>query len=102
MSVSTVFGMRRSSCVIRGDQNGANDKRRCSLLVASCGEQGKRFKTKFEWKVLEVHVQERFACAGRTADEHPHADTSDVVLVLQEQETFCGFELEITRLDGRK
>merc|ERR1712136_281624 len=57
------------------------------------------------------------------ADEHPDADTGDVIFVLQEQEhsvfkrkgadlflersislveALCGFELEITHLDGRK
>ena len=51
-----------------------------------------------------------------TADEHPDAETGDVLLVLQEQEqsvfnrnelflveALCGLELEITsHLDGRK
>ena len=50
-----------------------------------------------------------------TADEHPDAETGDVLLVLQEQEhsvfnrnelflveALCCLELEITHLDGRK
>ena len=50
-----------------------------------------------------------------TADEHPDAATGDVILLLQEQEhsvfdrnelflveALCGWELEITHLDGWK
>jgi len=60
---------------------------------------------------------------GEMADEHPDADTGDVVFVLKQQEhdvfkrrgadlfvereislveALCGFEIEVTHLDGRK
>merc|ERR1712136_215108 len=94
----------------------------------SCGGQGKTFKTKSEREVLEVHVQKGSPDKHKVvfremADEHPDADTGDVIFVLQEQEhsvfkrkgadlflersislveALCGFELEITHLDGRK
>lgn len=94
----------------------------------SCGGQGKSFKTKSEREVLEVHVQKGSPDKHKVvfremADEHPDADTGDVIFVLQEQEhsvfkrkgadlflersislveALCGFELEITHLDGRK
>merc|ERR1711920_1034784 len=93
-----------------------------------CGGSGKRFTTKSEREVLEVHIQkgspdnhkERFR---EMADEHPDADPGDVVFVLEEQkhaefkrkgadlfverkislvEALCGFETELTHLDGRK
>jgi len=94
----------------------------------ACGGTGKRFTTKSEREVLEVHVQkgspdnhqERFR---EMADEHPGADPGDVVFVLEEQEhaefrrkgadlfverkislveALCGFDMELTHLDGRK
>mmetsp|Transcript_10729 Transcript_10729/g.24471 ORF Transcript_10729/g.24471 Transcript_10729/m.24471 type:complete len:514 (+) Transcript_10729:93-1634(+) len=94
----------------------------------ACGGQGKSFKTKQEREVLEVHVQK--GCPdghkikfGEMADEHPDADTGDVFFVLKEEEhkefkrkgadlflerdislveALCGFEMEVTHLDGRK
>merc|ERR1711979_41674 len=94
----------------------------------ACGGQGKSFKTKKDREVLEVHVQKgspdnHKVVFREMADEHPDADTGDVVFVLKQQEhsefkrkgadlfierkislveALCGFELEITHLDGRK
>merc|ERR1712241_385995 len=94
----------------------------------ACGGQGKSFKTKQEREGLEVHIQkgspdghkEKFR---EMADEHPDADAGDVVFVLKQQEhsqfkrkgadlfierrislveALCGFEIELTHLDGRK
>mmetsp|Transcript_51429 Transcript_51429/g.95145 ORF Transcript_51429/g.95145 Transcript_51429/m.95145 type:complete len:512 (-) Transcript_51429:151-1686(-) len=95
---------------------------------STCGGQGKSFKTKQEREVLEVHVQKGAPDGhkikfGEMADEHPDADTGDVLFVLKEeehkefkrkgadlflerdislQEALCGFEMEVTQLDGRK
>merc|ERR1719379_2768656 len=95
---------------------------------SSCGGEGKSFKTKQEREVLEVHIQKGATDNHKVvfremADEHPDADTGDVVFVLKQQEhkdfkrrgadlflerkislveALCGFELEITHLDGRK
>merc|ERR1719323_1131433 len=95
---------------------------------SSCGGQGKSFTTKTQREVLEVHIQkgspdghkEKFR---EMADEHPDADTGDVVFVLKQQEhsdfkrkgadlfierkislveALCGFQMELTHLDGRK
>lgn len=94
----------------------------------SCGGQGKSFKTKQEREVLEVHIQKGSPDGHKVvfremADEHPDADSGDVIFVLKQQEhevfrrkgadlyiertvslveALCGFELEITHLDGRK
>lgn len=94
----------------------------------SCGGQGKSFKTKQDREVLEVHIQKgspdnHKVVFREMADEHPDADTGDVVFVLKQQEhpvfkrkgadlfierdislveALCGFELEVTHLDGRK
>merc|ERR1719171_1758559 len=94
----------------------------------ACGGQGKSFKTKREREVLEVHIQKGSTDNSKVpfremADEHPDADTGDVVFVLKQQEhalfkrrgadlfierdislveALCGFELELTHLDGRK
>merc|ERR1719330_1890599 len=94
----------------------------------ACGGNGKSFTTKTEREVLEVHIQkgspdghkEKFM---EMADEHPDADTGDVVFVLKQQEhaefkrkgadlfierkislveALCGFKMELTHLDGRK
>merc|ERR1712241_528484 len=83
---------------------------------------------KQEREVLEVLIQKgspdghKVPCR-EMADEHPEADTGDVVFVLKQQEhaefkrkgtdlylerkislveALCGFEMEITHLDGRK
>merc|ERR1719450_1356626 len=95
---------------------------------SACGGQGKSFKTKSDREVLEVHIQKgspdnHKVVFREMADEHPDADTGDVVFVLKEQphadfkrhgadlylerkislvEALCGFEIEITHLDGRK
>merc|ERR1719146_467818 len=93
-----------------------------------CGGQGKTFKTKQEREVLEVHIQKGSPDGHKIpfremADEHPDADPGDVIFVLKQQEhadfkrkgadlyiersislveALCGFELELTHLDGRK
>jgi len=93
----------------------------------ACGGQGKSFKTKSDREVLEVHIQKgspdnHKVVFREMADEHPDADTGDVVFVLKEQahtefkrrgadlfierkislvEALCGFEIEIKHLDGR-
>jgi len=94
----------------------------------ACGGQGKSFKTKQEREVLEVHITKGAPDGHKVpfremADEHPDADTGDVVFVLKQQEhaefkrkgadlylertislveALCGFEMLITHLDGRK
>merc|ERR1719460_3050014 len=94
----------------------------------SCGGTGKTFKTKQEREILEVHIQKgspdnHKVVFREMADEHPDADTGDVNFVLKQQEhalfkrrgadpfiekdislveALCGFELEVTHLDGRK
>jgi len=94
----------------------------------ACGGQGKSFKTKQDREVLEVLIQKGSPDGHKIvfremADEHPDADTGDVNFVIKEQEhaefkrkgadlfierkislveALCGFELEITHLDGRK
>merc|ERR1719174_2718589 len=94
----------------------------------ACGGQGKSFKRKSEREVLEVHIQKgspdnHKVTFREMADEHPDADAGDVVFVLKEQEhkefkrrgadlfierkislveALCGFEIEVTHLDGRK
>jgi len=94
----------------------------------ACGGNGKSFKTKQEREVLEVHIQkgspdQHKVTFREMADEHPDADAGDVVFVLKQQEhadfkrkgadlfierkislveALCGFELELTHLDGRK
>jgi len=94
----------------------------------ACEGQGKSFKMKSERELLEVHIQKgspdghevRFS---EMADMHPDADAGDLVFVLQQQqhpefkrkgadlflerkislvEALCGFEMEVTHLDGRK
>jgi len=94
----------------------------------ACGGKGKSFHTKQEREILEVHIQKGAPDGHKVnfremADEHPDADTGDVVFVLKEQEhpvfkrkgadlfierkislveALCGFTLEVTHLDGRK
>merc|ERR1712217_825784 len=95
---------------------------------SACGGNGKAFSTKKEREVLEVLVQKGSPDGHKVpfremADEHPDADTGDVIFVLKQEEhavfkrkgadlflerkislveALCGFELEITHLDGRK
>jgi len=94
----------------------------------ACGGEGKSFKTKKEREVLEVHIQKGSPDGHKIqfremADEHPDADAGDVVFVVKQDEhkifkrkgadlfiekdislveALCGFETEITHLDGRK
>merc|ERR1719440_8212 len=94
----------------------------------ACGGQGKSFKTKQDREVLEVRIQKgspdnHKEIFREKADEHPDMDTGDVIFVLKEQEhkdfkrrgadlfierdislveALCGFEMEVTHLDGRK
>merc|ERR1712019_169837 len=95
---------------------------------SSCGGTGKTFSTKQEREVLEVVIQKGSPDGHKVqfremADEHPDADTGDVVFVLKQQEhaffkrkgadlylekdislveALCGFELELTHMDSRK
>mmetsp|Transcript_48446 Transcript_48446/g.105377 ORF Transcript_48446/g.105377 Transcript_48446/m.105377 type:complete len:511 (-) Transcript_48446:202-1734(-) len=94
----------------------------------SCGGQGKSFRTKQEREVLEVLIQKGSTDGTKIpfremADEHPDADTGDVIFVVKQQEhaefkrkgadlylekkislveALCGFEMSLTHLDGRK
>jgi DnaJ family protein A protein 2 len=94
----------------------------------ACGGQGKSFKTKREREVLEVHIQKGAPHDHKIpfremADEHPDADTGDVIFVCKQEEhkvfkrkgadlfvertislveALCGFEMELEHLDGRK
>jgi len=94
----------------------------------ACGGEGKSFKTKKEREVLEVHIQKGSPDGHKIqfremADEHPDADAGDVVFVVKQDEhkifkrkgadlfiekdislveALCGFETEVTHLDGRK
>mmetsp|Transcript_28989 Transcript_28989/g.83146 ORF Transcript_28989/g.83146 Transcript_28989/m.83146 type:complete len:508 (+) Transcript_28989:66-1589(+) len=94
----------------------------------ACAGAGKRFRTISEQRMLDVQLQ-RGAPDGHKvtfreqADEHPDADTGDVVFVLQQEphpvfkrrgadlfverrislvEALCGFALDVVHLDGRK
>mmetsp|Transcript_52935 Transcript_52935/g.136737 ORF Transcript_52935/g.136737 Transcript_52935/m.136737 type:complete len:523 (+) Transcript_52935:103-1671(+) len=94
----------------------------------SCGGNGKAFTTKQEREILEVHIQKgspdnHKVTFREMADEHPDADAGDVNFVLKQQEhsvfkrrgadlfierkislvdALCGFDIELTHLDGRK
>merc|ERR1719433_1942498 len=94
----------------------------------ACGGQGKRFKTKQEREILEVPIQKGSPDGHKIpiremADEHPDADTGDVIFVIKQQEhaifkrkgadlyiernislveALCGFSMELTHLDERK
>merc|ERR1719162_1910434 len=94
----------------------------------ACGGEGKAFKTKQEREVLEVAITKGSPDGHKVpfremADEHPDADTGDVIFVLKQQEhaefkrkgadlyiernislveALCGFEMIVTHLDGRK
>lgn len=99
-----------------------------SVPCTPCQGTGQIFKHVKEKEVLEVHIP-RGAPDGHKivfrekADEIPGQDTGDVVFVLKEQEhpefkrrgadlfiertislseALCGFELEVTHLDGRR
>merc|ERR1719498_1152392 len=94
----------------------------------NCGGTGKVFKFKKEREVLEVHIQKGASHDHKIpfremADEAPDADAGDVVFVCKQEEhklfkrkgadlfiekevslveALCGFETEVTHLDGRK
>jgi DnaJ-class molecular chaperone len=95
---------------------------------AECNGQGRTFTTKQEREVLEVAIQ-KGAMDGHKipfremADEHPEADTGDVIFICKQQEhavfkrkgadlfmekkvslveALCGFSIDIEHLDGRK
>merc|ERR1719222_423793 len=94
----------------------------------SCGGQGKSFTTKQGREILEVHIQKGAPDGHKIpfremADEHPEADTGDVIFVCKQQEhpvfkrkgadlfmekkislveALCGFDIDIQHLDGRK
>merc|ERR1719162_2182202 len=94
----------------------------------ACGGQGKSYKTKQDREVLEVMIQKgspdnHKVVFREMADERPDADTGDVVFVVKQQEhaefkrkgadlfverkislveALCGFQMELTHLDGRK
>lgn len=94
----------------------------------SCAGVGQSFKTKKDREILEVHIQKGAPDGHKVvfhekADEQAGADTGDVVFVMKEQEhkdfkrrgadlfierrislveALCGFEIEVTHLDGRK
>jgi len=99
-----------------------------SVPCSACEGSGKVFKHRQEREVLEVHVQpgapdgHKIVFSGK-ADERPDAETGDVIFVVKEQkhqdfkrrgadlfvertlslvEALCGFEMELTQLDGRK
>jgi len=95
---------------------------------SSCNGTGKSFKTKQDREVLEVHIPKgapdnHKVVFREMADEHPDADTGDVMFILKQEEhkefkrrgadlylerkislveALCGFEMEVTHLDGRK
>jgi len=98
--------------------------RPCNAFKAT----GKLFKSKQSREVLEVHIQKGAPDGHKIvfrekADEQPESDTGDVVFTLKQSdhkefrrkgadlylertislsEALCGFELEVTHLDGRK
>jgi len=100
----------------------------CSAPCTSCNETGQIFKHRQSREELEVHIQKGATDAQKIvfhekADELPGAETGDVIFVLKQRdhpefkrkgadlyiertislvEALCGFELEVTHLDGRK
>lgn len=99
-----------------------------SAPCRSCQGTGKIFKHTQNKEVLKVHIQKGAPDGHKIvfrekADELPGAETGDVVFVVKEQEhaefkrkgadlyiertislseALCGFELEVTHLDGRR
>jgi DnaJ family protein A protein 2 len=116
----------RGSCV-RVVQMG-NRRQQISQPCGSCSATGQIFKHSKSREELEVHIQKGAPDGHKVvfrekADELPGAETGDVVFVLKQQEhkefkrkgadlymertislveALCGFELEVTHLDGRK
>merc|ERR1712232_551413 len=96
--------------------------------MGACNGTGHIFKHKRSREEFEVHIQKGATDGHKIAfhekaDELPGAETGDVVFVLKQQEhpefkrkgadlyiertislveALCGFELEVTHLDGRK
>eukprot|EP00929_Paragymnodinium_shiwhaense_P090919 TRINITY_DN50998_c0_g1_i2.p1 TRINITY_DN50998_c0_g1~~TRINITY_DN50998_c0_g1_i2.p1 ORF type:complete len:512 (+),score=118.08 TRINITY_DN50998_c0_g1_i2:106-1641(+) len=94
----------------------------------TCGGKGKSFAMKRQRDVLDVPIQkgtppDHKVTFKEKADEHPDADTGDVIFVVKQLEhpvfkrkgadlymhrkisvveALCGFEIEITHLDNRK
>eukprot|EP00930_Biecheleria_cincta_P066632 TRINITY_DN5283_c0_g2_i3.p1 TRINITY_DN5283_c0_g2~~TRINITY_DN5283_c0_g2_i3.p1 ORF type:complete len:515 (-),score=107.27 TRINITY_DN5283_c0_g2_i3:12-1520(-) len=94
----------------------------------ACKGQGKNFGMSRGSEILEVPIQKGSPDGHKIpfremADEHPDADTGDVLVVIRQEEhklfkrrgadlfverrisiveALCGFELNITHLDGRK
>jgi len=94
----------------------------------ACGGAGKDFYLKQERETMEVLIQKGSPDNHKVqfremADEHPDADTGDVIFVLKQQdhavfkrkgadlfvereislvEALCGFEMELKHLDDRK
>lgn len=93
----------------------------------ACEQKGKMFKTRREKDILEVYIERGAIDGGKVsfhnkADEEPDCEPGDVVFTLQEKthaefrrvqadlfikrsvplvDALCGFETEITHLDGR-
>jgi DnaJ-class molecular chaperone len=99
-----------------------------STACSSCEATGRIFKRKQSKEQFEVHIQKGAVDGDKVvirekSDELPGADTGDLIFVLKQQEhkefqrkgadlyierrislveALCGFELEVTHLDGRK
>merc|ERR1719225_2305449 len=94
---------------------------------SACNGEGKSFKTQQDREVLEVHITKGSPDGHKIpfremADEHPDADTGDVIFTVKQKEhpefkrkgadlfierkislveALCGFELDVKHLDGR-
>lgn len=92
-----------------------------------CEQKGKKYQTKKEKEILEVYIERGSIDGGKVsfhnkADEEPDCEPGDVVFTLQEKphpefkrvhadlhikrtvplvDALCGFETEVTHLDGR-
>lgn len=94
----------------------------------ACNGMGKIFELKSQREILDVYIpkgspNDHKIVFREMADEHPDAETGDVIFIIKERahkdfkrlgadlfvdrtislvEALCGFELRITHLDGRK